>query len=72
MYLGRRQQRTYIECPHIVERQLFSNPEQLFAFLSERWTATLRRLASEVMDIPPVREEELTTTCIRGNGYSTC
>jgi transposase-like protein len=39
-----------IERPHTVERRFFSNLEQLFAFLSERWPATLRILASEVMD----------------------
>lgn len=35
-YLGRRQWRASLESPHTVERQLFFNLEQLFAFLSER------------------------------------
>ena len=58
-YQGRRQRRASLESPHTVERQLFFNLEQLFAFLSEHWPATLRRLASEVMDILAPRKEEL-------------
>ncbi len=58
-YQGRRQWRASLESPHTVERQLFSNLEQFFAFLSEHWPATLRRLASEVMDILAPRKEEL-------------
>ncbi len=34
---GRRQWRASLESPHSGERQLFSNLEQLFAFLSERF-----------------------------------
>jgi len=35
-YQGRRQWRASLESPHTVERQLFFDLEQLFAFLSER------------------------------------
>jgi len=59
MYLGHRQRRSCIERPHTLERQLLSYPEQLPAFWRERWITTLRRPASEVMDIPPAGKEEL-------------
>lgn len=48
---GRRQWRASLESPHTGERQLFSDLEQLFAFLSERCEGQTPGASQEELEV---------------------